>query len=72
MSSFPGKRFSQVELVAVMSTLFKDHAVEPVPKKGESLDMARGRLDVLAKDIKQTLLHEIGEPEKAAVRWFKR
>lgn len=68
----PGKRFSQVEIVAVVSTLFRDHAVEPVPEKGDSLDMARERLGVLAKDIKQTLLHEIGEPEKAAVRWFKR
>jgi cytochrome P450 len=68
----PGKRFSQVELVAVMSTLFKNHYVEPVPEKEESMDIARERVGILAKDIKQTLLHEMGEPEKVAVRWFKR
>ncbi|KAF2792266.1 cytochrome P450 monooxygenase-like protein [Melanomma pulvis-pyrius CBS 109.77] len=68
----PGKRFSQVELVAVMVVLFRDHGVEPVPENGETVDQARMKTGVIAQDIEQRLLHEMRQPERVAVRWFER
>jgi len=65
----PGKRFSQVELVAVLATLFRDHRLEPVPEAGESMYKARERVGRLAEDIEMRLLNEMREPEKVGVRW---
>ncbi|KAF2684900.1 cytochrome P450 monooxygenase-like protein [Lentithecium fluviatile CBS 122367] len=65
----PGKRFSQVELVAVLAALFRDYRVEPVPEAGESLDEARARVGMLAEDAEMRLLNEMREPEKVGVRW---
>ncbi|KAF2242602.1 cytochrome P450 monooxygenase-like protein [Trematosphaeria pertusa] len=67
----PGKRFSQVELVAVLVALFRDHRVEPVPEKGESMQEARQRVERHAKDVEMRLLNEMREPERVALRWYK-
>jgi cytochrome P450 len=40
----PGKKFSQVEFVAVISSLLRDHRVRPVLMKGESEKNASERL----------------------------
>lgn len=37
----PGKKFSQVELVAALALLLRDHAVSPRPNKGETLKQAQ-------------------------------
>jgi cytochrome P450 len=39
----PGKRFSQVEIVAVLAALFRDWKVGIVPERGESLEEGRAR-----------------------------
>ncbi|KAF7940855.1 uncharacterized protein EAE97_007040 [Botrytis byssoidea] len=39
----PGKKFGQVEIVAVLAALFKDWRVEVVPKDGETGEQARKR-----------------------------
>jgi cytochrome P450 len=65
----PGKRFSQVELVAVLAALFRNHRLEPVPEAGESMVHATERVGRLAEDMEMRLLNEIREPEKVGVRW---
>ena len=67
----PGKRFAQSELVAALAALFRDHRVEPVPEKGETLQEACRRVDGLSQDIEQRLLSEIRDPKKIGLRWFK-
>ncbi len=43
-----GKKFAQVEFVAVMAALFRNHRVEPIPRSGETLSEARQHvLDVV-------------------------
>jgi hypothetical protein len=67
----PGKRFSQVELVAVLVTLFKDWRVEPVLEKGETLEQAQDRIwkASLVVDHEGHMLHEMVNPEAVGLRW---
>ncbi|KAF1953538.1 cytochrome P450 [Byssothecium circinans] len=70
----PGKKFSQVELVAALAMLFRDHVVAPQPQPGESMETARSRLFKTGMDINHegTMLFEIAEPQKAALVWSER
>ena len=70
----PGKKFSQVELVSALATLFRDHVVGPQPQPGQSIDDARAMLFKTGMDINHegTILNEIAEPHKAALVWSKR
>ena len=68
----PGKKFAQVEFVAAMAALFRDYKVEPVPERGESMEMARKRVNDVVNDSGMVLLLQILHPEKAGVRWVKR
>jgi cytochrome P450 len=53
----PGKKFSQVEAVATIATLFRDWRVDPVTKQGEELDDARKRvLRFIKEDTGMVLL----------------
>jgi cytochrome P450 len=65
----PGKKFSQVELVATMAILFHDYRVDPVPEAGESLGDARKRAQHVSLDIQQTLLNEMFAPESVGLLW---
>ena len=40
----PGKKFAQVEFVALTVALFQDRRVEPMPEAGESVEAARKRM----------------------------
>ncbi|KAF2463555.1 cytochrome P450 [Lindgomyces ingoldianus] len=68
----PGKRFSQVELVAALVTLFRDYRLEPVMEPRETIEDAKLRTRRLAEDVEMRLLHEIREPEKIGLRWSKK
>lgn len=68
----PGKRFAQVEFVAVMAALFRDHVAEPVPRPGESDQAARQRTLRVVEDSNVTLLLQIRDPESVVVRWRER
>jgi cytochrome P450 len=68
----PGKRFSQVELVAVLAALFRSHRLEIVPEDGESGKEARKRVQRLAEDVELRLLNEMREPEKIGMKWARR
>jgi cytochrome P450 len=70
----PGKKFSQVELVAALVTLFRNHVVNPQQLPGESLTHARERLFRTGMDVNHqgTILFEMAEPTKAALVWSRR
>ena len=68
----PGKKFSQVEFVATMATLFRSHRVDPVPKQGETLDQARHRVLEVVKDTRMQLLLQMRDPNSVAVTWSRR
>lgn len=65
----PGKRFSQVELVAVLAILFRKHGVEPVPEMGELKLEARERAKRASLDIQMSLLHEMYQPGRVGLKW---
>lgn len=70
--SCPGKKFAQVEFVATMAALFRTHRVQPVPRKGETLDQARTRVLDVVKDTGMQLLLNMRDPNSVAVTWSRR
>ncbi|KAI0158957.1 cytochrome P450 [Pestalotiopsis sp. NC0098] len=69
----PGKKFSQVEFVALMVGLFRNWRVHPVKKHpGEKIEDARQRvLDLIRNDSGWVLLLQMLHPEKAPLVWRK-
>lgn len=69
----PGRKFSQVEFVATIASLFRDHRVDPVKLEGESIEAARERvLDLIKTDTAFRLLLQMLHPEKAPLTWSRR
>jgi cytochrome P450 len=70
----PGKRFSQVELVAVLAALFRDWRVEIVPVQGETVEQAQKRVwaSSLKVDHEGHMLHEMVDPQSVGLVWVKR
>lgn len=68
----PGKKFAQVEFVATMAALFRNHRVQPVPMMGETLDEARNRVLDVVKDSSVELLLQMRDPNSVAVTWSRR
>jgi cytochrome P450 len=68
----PGKKFSQVEFVAVISYLLTDHRVRPVLIRGESEKEALERILRVIKDSHFELAIKMKHPEKLKVRWEKK
>lgn len=70
--SCPGKKFAQVEHVAVMAALFRNHRVQPVLKAGESMKQACLRIMDVVEDKGMILLLQMLNPENANVEWQTR
>jgi cytochrome P450 len=70
----PGKKFSQVELVATLAYMFRNYTVHPKPLVGETLDQARQRIFKTSLEIEHEgkILHEMRHPETIALTWRKR
>lgn len=69
----PGRKFSQVEFVATMATLFLDHRVDPVKMAGETDEAARKRvLHLIETDSAPVLLLQMLHPERAPLVWSRR
>ena len=70
----PGKKFSQVELVAALVMLFRDHRVQPELLPGEGLETARKRMARMGLDVDHegTMLVEISDPKGARLTWVRR
>lgn len=70
--SCPGKKFAQVEFVAVLATLLANHVAEPVAKSSETLDAARSRVLDVVKDSSVELLLQIRDPRSIQIKWRER
>ncbi|KAI9689168.1 MAG: hypothetical protein M1822_000906 [Bathelium mastoideum] len=68
----PGRKFAQVEFVATLVALLRDHIAEPVPKSGESLDEARQRTLKVVQNSSMELLLQMRNPSSVHVRWKER
>ncbi|KAL9608972.1 MAG: hypothetical protein Q9167_006223 [Letrouitia subvulpina] len=66
-----GKKFSQVEFVAVMATLFFNHRVQPIAAKSETQDLARKRIMRIVEDSLLRMTLQVRRPSLAAVSWVK-
>lgn len=68
-----GRKFSQVEFVAVMATLFRDWRVDPVLADGETADIARNRvLNQIETDSAPVLLLQMLHPDRCPLVWSRR
>ena len=68
-----GRKFSQVEFVAVLATLFSQYRVRPVLREGESeADGQRALQNMVDNSTISAITLQMREPKKRALRWEKR
>ncbi|KAL9625277.1 MAG: hypothetical protein Q9160_000679 [Pyrenula sp. 1 TL-2023] len=65
----PGKKFAQVEFVAVLATLFRDHRVKPALNKGESEANGRKRALGVCEDSEHVLLLRMRDGDSTRSVW---
>lgn len=72
----PARKFSQVEFVATMATLFRDWRVDVVAVDGDAGDSAararRRVVEVIENDSGAVLLLQMLHPERVSLRWSRR
>lgn len=68
----PGKKFSQVEFVAVMAVLFRNHRVWPVLREGQSVEDGKKELMRMANDSAVNLMMQMRNPKSVSLRWVKK
>lgn len=68
----PGKKFAQVEFVAVLACLFKDHHVRAQLAEGETYEHARKRLLAVAEDSELGLLLRMRRADDVRLVWARR
>ena len=68
-----GKKFSQVEFVAVLATLFQQYQVRPVLQDGESGEEGkRGLMKMVNNSAISAITLQMQEPRSRSLRWEKR
>lgn len=67
----PGKKFGQVEHIALMTSIFYGHKVEPFMEKGESMEQTRKRIMGVVHDSGWALNIQMHHPENARLVWKK-
>lgn len=67
----PGKKFAQVEFVAVLACLFRDHRVRVVLKDGEDCQKAQRRVLAVAEDCELGLLLRVRDADSVRLAWEK-
>ena len=65
----PGKKFAQVEHVAIMAALFRDYQATPATKRGETQEGARKRVLDIVKDSNVELLLQMRNPGSVSIKW---
>ncbi|KAI1629025.1 putative cytochrome P450 [Exophiala viscosa] len=68
----PGKKFSQVEFVAVVAYILSRYRIEPHQEAGETTEGARARLMGVLDDKYFNISTHLKRPEAAKVRFVKR
>lgn len=66
-----GRKFAQVEFVAVMAVLFRRHRVRAVKRLGETVEEAQRRVEGVVGDSLLRLTLQIRDPERAEVEWVR-
>jgi hypothetical protein len=64
----PGKKFSQVEYVAIISYVLRHQRVEAVPLKGETAEDTRARVWANTSDCEPQMTLNMRNPEKVRLR----
>ena len=70
--SCPGKKFSQVEFVAVVALLLKDWKIEPGREEGESIEEARTRLRDIVDDNYHSMGPRMRRPDQGRLVFVRR
>lgn len=65
----PGAKFAQVEFVAVLACLLRDHRVGVVHEPSESFEQARKRALAVTEDCDMELLLRMRNAEKVRLAW---
>lgn len=65
----PGRKFSQVEFVAVISCLLRRRRVKPVLLQGESYEDASKRILKLVEDSEVEVKLKMNHPDRVKLRW---
>jgi cytochrome P450 len=60
----PGARFSQVEFVAVLACILRDHRVSIIRRPGESFEQAKERALATTEDCDMELLLRMRDADK--------
>lgn len=68
----PGKKFSQVEYIAVLATILRSYRVKPAQSAGESFDQARKRLTGVLEDCYFMLTVKMKRPNDTGLVLEKR
>ena len=68
----PGKKFSQVEFVAVIGSLLSRYEVEPLVRAGQSPALAREKLIDVTDDFYFNLSAHLRRPREAGIRFVQR
>ena len=68
----PGKKFAQVEFVAVIANLFRGHRVLPEQTAGKSEKQARQSVLETVADSAVKMLLQMKDPARVGVRWISR
>lgn len=65
----PGRKFAQVEFVAVIARLFRSHRCSPVLLRGESEVQAKKRVLEVVEDSNLVLTLKMLHPERLRIAW---
>ena len=65
----PGAKFAQVEFVAVLACLLRDHRVGVVHEPGESFEQAKKRALAVTEDCDMELLLRMRNADKVRLAW---
>lgn len=60
----PGAKFSQVEFVAVLACLLRDHRVDAIQNPGESFEQTRKRILATAEDVDMEMLLRMKDADR--------
>lgn len=65
----PGKKFAQVEFVAVLASLFRAHRVHPLLQAGEDAESGRKRALGVCEDSEHVLLLRMRDGDSIRLVW---
>jgi cytochrome P450 len=68
----PGKRFSQIEHLGLMSAIFRDHEVAPAAESGETWIQTKSRVESVIADAGVILNFQMWHPERVGLVWKRR